>query len=52
VCYTYRGYGMKMDLIPLEIYDFDVILGINCFTKTITFKALTRKEVEFRVKDE
>jgi hypothetical protein len=43
---------MKMDLIPLEIYAFDVILGMNCFRKTINFKVLIRKEVEFRVKDE
>lgn len=44
---TIRGHDMKVDLIPLELYNFDVILGLdwlgkymaqmNCLAKIMTF---------------
>jgi hypothetical protein len=49
-----------VDLIPLEIQDFDVILGmnwlntyhanVNCLTKVVSFWTLDDKEVEFKGK--
>jgi hypothetical protein len=42
------GYETKIDLIPLELQDFDIILGIDwlskykalidCYEKTVTFQ--------------
>ena len=49
---------MKVDLIPLELYDFDVILGtdwlgmyraqMDCFEKTISLQGLNGRRVIFR----
>ena len=48
---------LKANLIPLEMIDFDVILGMNwlsshrasmdCFTKKIVFRKLGYPELEF-----
>jgi len=42
------GYELEIDMIPLELYDFDIILGmdwlskykalIDCYTKIVTFQ--------------
>jgi hypothetical protein len=52
------GYETKVISIPLELNDFDVILGINwlskhmaqvdCYTKTITFQRLKGRKVVFK----
>ena len=49
---------LKANLIPLEMYDFDVILGMDwlsthrasmdCFTKNIVFKEPRYLELEFK----
>ena len=51
------GYNLTADLIPLEIVDFDVILGmdflsfhramVDCFRKVVTFQGLGMPEFEF-----
>lgn len=28
---TIKGHDMKVDLIPLELHNFDVILGLICW---------------------
>ena len=48
---------LKANLIPLEMYDFDVILGmdwlsthrasVDCFTKKIVFQKSRYPEIEF-----
>lgn len=53
-----RDHELKVNLIPLRIYDFNIILGIDwlrkhqacmdCFTKTMTFKTLKGNKVEFK----
>ena len=50
-------YETKVDLIPLELHDFDIILGmnllskykalINCYAKTITFQTLEGERMIF-----
>jgi hypothetical protein len=45
---TLSGYETKVDLIPLKLHDFDIILGMNwlskykaltdCYAKTVTFQ--------------
>jgi hypothetical protein len=52
------GYETKVISIPLELNDFDVILGIDwlskhmaqvdCYTKTITFQRLEGRKVVFK----
>ena len=52
-----EGIVLKANLIPLEMTDFDVILGMdwlsnqralmNCFTKKIQFKKSGYSELEF-----
>jgi len=52
------GCEMHVDLIPLGIHDFDIILGIDwlgkyraqmdCFAKTVTFSGSTSERVVFR----
>jgi len=49
------GLELRVDLMPLELYDFDVILGIDwlskhkaqvdCFTKTVTIQGIGDKRV-------
>jgi hypothetical protein len=56
------GERMKVDLIPLKITDFDIILGMNClsayrvqmecFIKIVTFLEDDRDEMTFRGKAE
>ena len=48
---------LKVNLIPLEMYDFDIILGmdwlsthrvlVDCFTKKVVFQKLRFLELEF-----
>lgn len=48
--YTMEGYDLRIDLVPLEIYYFDVILLMNwlsmyhvrmdCYTKIVTLKVI------------
>jgi hypothetical protein len=57
-----RDLEMRVDLLPIELYDFDLILGmdwlvayraqINCFTKVVTLQVEGEggKRVEFRGK--
>jgi len=45
---TLSGYETEVDLVPLELHDFDIILGMNwlskykaliyCYAKTVTFQ--------------
>nr|XP_034908137.1 uncharacterized protein LOC118044086 [Populus alba] len=52
------GLELRIDLMPLELYDFDVILGmdwlskhkaqVDCFTKTVTIKGIGDKRVVFK----
>ena len=52
------GCELKEDLLPLELHDFDVILGMDwlsmnkaqmdCFTKTVTFQGPDGKKIVFR----
>ena len=52
------GCETRVDLIPLGIYDFDIVLGmdwlskyraqIDCFAKTITFSRSMGERVVFR----
>ena len=52
-----EDFSLASDLIPLEIVDFDVILGmdflsnhraiVNCFRKVVTFRSLGMPEFEF-----
>jgi hypothetical protein len=39
---------MKVDLLPLELHDFDVILGMDCFAKTVTFHGTDGRKIVFR----
>ena len=49
--------ALKLNLIPLEMYDFDVILGmdwlsthrslVDCFTKKVVFRKLGFPKLEF-----
>jgi hypothetical protein len=51
------GYETKVDLIPLELHDFDIILGmswlskhkalIDCYAKTVTFQTPEGKRIIF-----
>ena len=53
-----QKYELPVDLSPLEMYDFDVILGmdwlskhnmvIDCFSKTVTFKKSGDMEFSFQ----
>jgi hypothetical protein len=50
------GLELRVDLMPLELYDFYVILGmvwlskhkaqVDCFTKTVTIQGIGDKRVE------
>jgi hypothetical protein len=52
------GCELKVDLLPLELHDFDVILGMDwlsmnkaqmdCFTKTVTLQRPDGKKIVFR----
>jgi len=52
------GLELRADLMPLELYDFDVILGmdwlskhkaqVDCFTKTVTIQGIGDKRVVFK----
>ena len=52
------GLELKVDLMSLELYDFDVILGmdwlskhktqVDCFTKTMTIQGIGDKRVVFK----
>ena len=51
------GCETKVDLIPLELHDFDIILGMNwlnkykalidCYAKTVTFQTLNGERMIF-----
>jgi hypothetical protein len=53
-----NGCELEADLIPLELSDFDIILGMNwlgknkacldCFTKTVTFKGAKGETMVFK----
>jgi hypothetical protein len=53
-----NGCEMKVDLLPLELHDFDVILGMDwlsmnkaqmdCFAKTVTFHGTDGRKIVFR----
>jgi hypothetical protein len=53
-----NGCELKADLIPLELSDFDIILGMNwlgknkarldCFTKTVTFQGAKGETMVFK----
>ena len=53
-----QEYKLPVDLLPLEMYNFDVILGmdwlskhnavIDCFSKTVTFKKSGDMEFSFQ----
>jgi len=52
------GLEFRVDLMPLELYDFDLILGmdwlnkynaqVDCFTKTVTIQGIGDKRVVFK----
>jgi len=52
------GLELRADLMPLDLYDFDVILGmdwlskhkaqVDCFTKTVTIQGIGDKRVVFK----
>jgi hypothetical protein len=52
------GLELRVDLMPLELYDFDMILGmdwlskhkaqVDCFTKTVTIQGIGDKRVVFK----
>jgi hypothetical protein len=52
------GLELRVDLMSLELYDFDVILGmdwlskhkaqVDCFTKTVTIQGIGDKRVVFK----
>ena len=52
------GYETEVDLIPLELHDFDIILGMNwlskykalidCYAKTVTFQTLEGERMIFK----
>jgi len=52
------GLELRVDLMLLELYDFDVILGmdwlskhkaqVDCFTKTVTIQGIGDKRVVFK----
>jgi hypothetical protein len=52
------GLKLRVDLMSLELYDFDVILGmdwlskhkahVDCFTKTVTIQGIGDKRVVFK----
>jgi len=56
-----NGCELKAYLIPLELSDFDIILGMNwlgknkarldCFTKTVTFQGLRVKQWSLRKRE-
>jgi hypothetical protein len=53
-----NGCELEADLIPLELSDFDIILGMNwlgknkarldCFTKTVTFQGAKGETMVFK----
>ena len=53
-----NGCEMKVDLLPLELHDFDVILGMDwlgmnkaqmdCFAKTVTLHGIEGRKIVFR----
>ena len=52
------GLELSVDLMPLELYDFDLILGmdwlskyraqVDCFTKTVTIQGVGNRNVVFK----
>jgi hypothetical protein len=58
VRFNINGCELKANLIPLEISDFDIILGMNwlgknkacldCFTKTVTFQGAKGETMVFK----
>jgi hypothetical protein len=52
------GLELRVDLMPLQLYDFDVILGmdwlskhkaqVDCFTKMVTIQGIDDKRVVFK----
>jgi hypothetical protein len=47
------GLELRVDLMPLELYDFDLILGkhkaqVDCFTKTVIIQGIGDKRVVFK----
>jgi hypothetical protein len=50
---TIGGYDTKVDVMPLELHNFDIILGMNwlsnyrakmdCFIKKVTLRGLKEK---------
>jgi hypothetical protein len=54
----FEGVELRVDLMPLELYDFDLILGmdwlsryraqVDCFTKTVNLQDVSGKRVVFR----
>jgi hypothetical protein len=55
------GLELRVDLIPLELYDFDLILGmdwlskhkaqVDWFTKTVTIQGIGDKRIVFKWKE-
>jgi len=55
------GLELRVNLIPLKLYDFDLIVGMNwlskhkaqvdCFTKTVTIQGISDKRVVFKGKE-
>jgi hypothetical protein len=53
-----KGVELRVDLMPLELHDFDLILEmdwlnryraqVDCFTKTVTLQDVSGKRVVFR----
>jgi len=56
-----NGFELEADLIPLELNDFDIILGMNwlgknkacldCITKMVTFQGLRVKQWSLRERE-
>ena len=52
------GLELRVDFMPLKLYDFDLILGmdwvskhkarVDCFTKTVTIQGISDKRVVFK----
>jgi hypothetical protein len=55
------GLELRVDLMPLELYDFELILGmdwlskhkaqVDCFTKTVTIQGIGDKRIVFKGKE-